>query len=66
MQKLANTDHLWSKRIAVVSNYYLIKHSEFSLILEFSEKFLDEEHDLMHKATGWMLREMGKMEITPL
>lgn len=63
---LANVDHLWSNRVAVVSQYYSIKRSDFSLILELSEKFLTHEHDLMHKAVGWMLREMGKVDETPL
>ncbi len=64
--ELANADHLWSKRIAVVSTYYFIKRKDFSLILELSEKFLHHEHDLMQKAVGWMLREMGKVDIEPL
>ena len=64
--KLANVDHLWSNRIAVVSTYYFIKKGDFSHILELSEKFLTHKHDLMQKAVGWMLREMGKMDIEPL
>lgn len=64
--KLANADHLWSNRIAVVSQYYFIKQGDYSLILELSEKFLTHKHDLMHKAVGWMLREMGKMDEKPL
>lgn len=63
---LANSGHLWSERISIVSQYYLIKRQDFSLILELSEKFLTHKHDLMHKATGWMLREMGKVELKPL
>lgn len=64
--KLANSGHLWSERISVVSQYYLIKKGDFSLILELSEKFLTHKHDLMHKAVGWMLREMGKVDEIPL
>ena len=64
--ELAETNHLWSTRIAVISTYYLIKRKDFSLILELSEKFLHHEHDLMQKAVGWMLREMGKIDIEPL
>jgi len=64
--KLANTNHLWSNRISVISTLYLIKKGDFSLILEFSEKFLAHKHDLMQKAVGWMLREMGKVEEKPL
>lgn len=66
LRKLADSNHLWSERISVVSTYYLIKRGDFSLILELSEKFLTHKHDLMHKAVGWMLREMGKMDEKPL
>lgn len=66
IQKLSNKNHLWSKRISVVSCHYFIKRGEFPLILELSEKFLTDRHDLMQKAVGWMLREMGKVEISPL
>lgn len=63
---LADSSHLWSNRIAVVSQYHFIKRKDFSLILELSQKFLTHKHDLMHKAVGWMLREMGKMDDKPL
>lgn len=63
---LSDSSHLWSERIAVVSQYYLIKRGQFSLITELSEKFLTHKHDLMHKAIGWMLREMGKVDINSL
>ncbi len=64
--KLANSNHLWSERISIVSQMFLIKKGEFALIIELCEKFLHHEHDLMHKATGWMLREMGKVDEKPL
>lgn len=66
LRKLADSKHLWSERISVVSNYYFIKKRDFSLLLELSEKFLSHRHDLMHKAVGWMLREMGKVDEKPL
>lgn len=66
LYKLAESNHLWSERIAVVSTHYFIKRKDFSLILELSEKFLTHKHDLMHKAVGWMLREMGKIDEKPL
>ncbi|PWK28798.1 3-methyladenine DNA glycosylase AlkD [Arcicella aurantiaca] len=59
---LASTGHLWSERIAVVSTLALIKNGEFSDIFRLSEKFLLHPHDLMHKACGWMLREVGKQD----
>lgn len=66
LYNLANEDNLWSNRIAVISTLYFIKRGEFSLIIEFAQKFLDHKHDLMHKAVGWMLREMGKIKEEPL
>ncbi|MEI7502845.1 MAG: DNA alkylation repair protein, partial [Paludibacter sp.] len=66
IRELANTNHLWSNRVAVVSTHYFIKRGDFSLILELSEKFLNHKHDLMQKAVGWMLREMGKIDEKPL
>jgi len=62
LDKLANSGHLWSERIAIVSTMYLIKRGEFSKIKEFAVKFLNHKHDLIHKAVGWLLREMGKKD----
>ena len=63
---LANSGHLWSERISVVSQLYLIKRGDFSLFLKLAEQFLVHKHDLMHKAVGWMLREVGKIDEAPL
>jgi len=62
LDRLASSNHLWSERIAVVSNMYLLKRGDFTKVKEYAVKFLNHEHDLMHKAIGWMLREMGKMD----
>lgn len=62
IKKLANSNHLWSERIAVVSQWSILKQGEFSLLIELCEKFLTHKHDLMHKAVGWMLREAGKKD----
>ena len=59
---LAESGHLWSERIAVVANWYIIRRGNFSVIRRLAVKFMDHPHDLMHKAVGWMLREMGKVE----
>lgn len=64
--KLSSSKHLWSERISVVASHYMIKRGDFFLILDLSEKFLNHKHDLMHKAVGWMLREMGKVDEKPL
>ncbi|MEA5459620.1 DNA alkylation repair protein [Arcicella sp. LKC2W] len=59
---LAESGHLWSERIAVVSTLELIRNGQFSDIFQLSERFLSHSHDLMHKACGWMLREVGKRD----
>lgn len=62
LYRLADSDLLWDQRIAVVSTYSLIKNNDFIDILALSEKLLYHKHDLMQKAIGWMLREMGKRD----
>ena len=62
LRKLAKSKHLWSERISVVATMYYIKKGDFGLILEFAKHFLNHKHDLMHKAVGWMLREVGKKD----
>ncbi len=59
---LAESGHLWSERVAVVSCFEFIRNGQFSDIFKLSEKFLSHKHDLMHKACGWMLREVGKRD----
>jgi 3-methyladenine DNA glycosylase AlkD len=66
LYQLVKSTHLWEQRIAVVSTYYFIKRKDFNEILAFSEMLLEHKHDLIHKATGWMLREAGKMDINVL
>ena len=60
LYRLAASDNLWEKRIAIIATLAFIKNSEFEDTLKISEIFLHEKHDLMHKAVGWMLREIGK------
>ena len=59
---LSESGHLWSERVAVVSCWEFIRNGQFSDVLNFSEKFLSHKHDLMHKACGWMLREVSKRD----
>lgn len=66
LYQLADSESLWDQRIAVVSTYRFIKNKDFKDIIALSEKLMNHKHDLMHKAMGWMLREMGKMDIRPL
>ena len=66
MYKLAKSDNLWKRRIAIVSTYPLIKSGQFKQTIELADIFINDKHDLMHKATGWMLREVGKKDIQTL
>jgi 3-methyladenine DNA glycosylase AlkD len=59
--KLAKTDHLWSKRVAMISTYYFIKYQKSSeWTFKIADILLHDSHDLIHKAVGWMLKEVGK------
>ena len=60
LYRLAESDNLWEQRIAIVSTWTLIKHQDYADTLQLSEKLLGHHHDLIHKAIGWMLREVGK------
>jgi len=61
LYKLVKSGSIWEQRIAVLSTAYFTKKNDFKEIITFSEMLLDHKHDLIHKATGWMLREAGKM-----
>ena len=59
--KLATSQNLWSRRIAVVATYHFIKYQKSSAwTFKIAEMLLNDKHDLIHKAIGWMLREIGK------
>ncbi len=60
----AKSDHLWKQRIAIISTYYFIKKNLFEDTFIISEILLFHNHDLIHKAVGWMLREVGKMNLS--
>jgi 3-methyladenine DNA glycosylase AlkD len=62
LYELAQSPLLWDQRIAVVANWMLIRHHTFEHILALAPQFLNHSHHLMHKAVGWMLREMGKRD----
>ncbi|MDR1817270.1 MAG: DNA alkylation repair protein [Puniceicoccales bacterium] len=60
--KLAKNGNLWEQRIAIVSTGCFITHGQFDDTLKIAKIFFTHPHDLIHKATGWMLREVGKKE----
>ncbi len=58
--QFAKAKCLWKNRIAIVTTYYFIRRDDLETTIELSELLLDHKHDLIHKAVGWMLRELGK------
>ncbi len=62
LYKLARSNNLWEKRIAIVTTWWFIRNDDFIDTLEISRILLSDKHDLIHKAIGWMLREVGKRD----
>lgn len=60
--ELAESSLLWDRRIAILATLTFIRNGDFADTLKLAEHFLSHKHDLMHKATGWMLREIGKRD----
>lgn len=60
LEKLAKSRNLWERRIAIVSTYAFIKNGEYEWTFKLTKMLLNDREDLIHKACGWMLREVGK------
>ncbi|MGB8316541.1 MAG: DNA alkylation repair protein [Ignavibacteriaceae bacterium] len=60
---LVKSNNIWERRIAIMSTFCFIKANQFAVALKISELLLKDKHDLIHKASGWMLREIGKRDI---
>jgi 3-methyladenine DNA glycosylase AlkD len=63
LYKLARSKNLWEKRISILSTFMFIYHNQYDDTLKISKILLKDKHDLIHKAVGWALREVGKRDI---
>jgi 3-methyladenine DNA glycosylase AlkD len=62
LKKLSQEKIMWSRRIAILATFAFIRAGRFNESLALAKKYLTDKEDLMHKATGWMLREVGKRD----
>ncbi len=60
--RLAHSHNLWEQRAAIVGTMYLVKRGDFAVTLDLARQFCSHPHELIHKATGWLLREVGKKD----
>ncbi len=60
LDKMAVSDNIWERRMAIVSTFAFIKYGKTEETFRLAVKLLEDKHDLIHKAVGWMLREAGK------
>ncbi|HZG42618.1 MAG TPA: DNA alkylation repair protein, partial [Longimicrobium sp.] len=59
LEELARSESLWERRIAILATQHFIRRNDFGTTLTLAEMLVDDRHDLIHKAVGWMLREVG-------
>ena len=63
LYRLAKSESLWERRISIMATFYFIKNGQYTETLGIAEQLLDDREDLIHKAVGWMLREVGKRDL---
>ena len=63
LYSLLGSDALWERRIAIMATFHFIRQGDFADTLEMVGRVLDDEEDLIHKAAGWMLREIGNRDV---
>lgn len=63
LRKLAKSASMWERRISIIATSWFIRNDEFDETLRIAKILLHDEHDLIHKAVGWMLREVGKRNL---
>lgn len=63
LRRLAKSESLWERRVSMIFTFAFLRAGELAPTYEMAERLLKDDHDLIHKAVGWMLREMGKRDL---
>lgn len=66
LYKLAESEMLWERRISIIATFPFIRDGDLSDAVALAKKLMNDEHDLIHKASGWVLREIGKKDVETL